>query len=81
MATPVVQDQWMMGGIESVKISCYDGAQWIDTWDTTVTGSSNTNLPTAVRVMIQMAANNDGNARPQPIEFLVPIDSQSRTNS
>ena len=39
----------------------------------------NTNLPVAVRVDIQMAGN--GSATTEPIEMLVPIDSQSRTNA
>jgi prepilin-type N-terminal cleavage/methylation domain-containing protein len=81
VATPDVEDQWMMGGIESMQFSCFNGAQWFDTWDTTDTTTGNTNLPVAVRVLIQMAGNNNANTRPQPIEILVPIDSQSRTNA
>ena len=74
--TPEVTDQLMLSGVTSVKFSCYDGAQWNDTWDTTSTTSANTNLPLAVRVEIQMA----GNANVQPIKIVVPIDSVSRTN-
>ena len=74
--TPDVDDQLMLSGVASLKFSCYDGAQWDDTWDTTDPTSLNTNLPVAVRVDIQMA----GNANAQPIEIVVPIDSQSRTN-
>ena len=74
--TPEVTDQLMLSGVTSVKFSCYDGAQWNDTWDTTSTTSANTNLPLAVRVEIQMA----GNANAQPVEIVVPIDSVSRTN-
>jgi hypothetical protein len=81
VATPDVEDQWMMGGIESMQFSCFNGSQWFDTWDTTDTTTGNTNLPVAVRVLIQMAGNNNANTRPQPIEILVPIDSQSRTNA
>ena len=29
--TPIVDDQLMLSGVESVKFSCYDGAQWQDT--------------------------------------------------
>ena len=76
-----VEDQWLMTGIESIKFSCFDGNQWFDTWDTTDVTSLNTNLPVAVRVQIQMAGNNHGNQAPQPVEILVPLDSQSRTNS
>ena len=78
-AVPDVEDQWMLGGVQSVEFSCFDGSQWFGTWDTTGVMSVNTNLPTAVRVRIQLAANNP--ATTQPIEMLVAIDSQSRTNA
>ena len=73
---PVVDDQFMLGGVASVKFSCYDGTQWDDTWDTTSATAVNTNLPLAVRVDIQMA----GNPNAQPVEIVVPIDAVSRTN-
>jgi type II secretion system protein J len=75
-STPAVDDQLMLSGVASIKFSCYDGAQWQDTWDTTGATSVNTNLPLAVRVDIQMSGNNNA----QPVEILVPIDSQTRTN-
>jgi type II secretion system protein J len=77
--TPEVDEQWMLSGVESMQVQCFDGAQWYDQWDTTSIGSVNTNLPTAVRITLQLSANG-GNTRPQPIMMLVPIDSQSRTN-
>ena len=77
IATPEVTEQLMLSGVASLKFSCYDGAQWNDVWDTTDATSVNTNLPVAVRVDIQMA----GRADLQPIEIVVPIDSQSRTNA
>jgi type II secretion system protein J len=79
MTTTDVQDQLMLSGVASIKFSCFDGAQWQDTWDTTGVTSTYTNLPLAVRVDIQMAGNNSANAG--PIEIVVPIDSQSRTNA
>ena len=69
----------MLGGVQDIVFSCFDGSQWSDTWDTTGITSANTNLPVAVRVRIQLAGNNSANT--QPIEMLVPIDSQSRTNA
>ncbi len=69
-------DQWMMSGVQSITISCYDGAQWWNTWDTTGLTSANTNLPVAVRVDIQPVGNQKA-----PIEMIVPIDSQIRTNA
>ncbi len=76
-----VEDQPLLNGVESIKFSCFDGTQWLDAWDTTDTTTTDTNLPVAVRVLIQMAGNNSDNTRPQPIQILVPIDSQSRTNT
>ncbi len=78
LTTPEVDDQLMLSGVASIKFSCFDGSQWQDTWDTTSLTSVNTNLPLAVRVDIQMSGN--GSAAAGPIEMVVPIDSQSRTN-
>ena len=76
ITTPEIDEQLMLSGVASIKFSCYDGAQWQDTWDTTGLTTVNTNLPLAVRVNIQMAGNNDAG----PVEILVPIDSVARTN-
>jgi len=79
ITTPEVEDQLMLSGVQNIKFSCYDGSQWQDAWDTTGVTSVYTNLPLAVRVDIQMAGNNTANA--QPIEMVVPIDAQTRTNA
>jgi hypothetical protein len=76
LTTPEVTEQLMLNGVASLKFSCFDGAQWEDTWDTTQPTAIYTNLPLAVRVDIQMAGRSDM----QPIEILVPIDSLPRTN-
>jgi len=78
ITTPEVEDQLMLSGVANIKFTCYDGAQWQDTWDTTGVTSVNTNLPLAVRVDIQMSGN--GGATAEPIEIVVPIDAQWRTN-
>ena len=77
ISTPDVTDQLMLSGVESIKFSGYDGAQWQEVWDTTDPSSVYTNLPIAVRVEIRIAGN-DKNA--EPIKLLVPIDSVTRTN-
>jgi len=76
ITTPEVEEQLMLSGVAGIKFSCYDGAQWQDTWDTSGMTSTSTNLPLAVRVDIQMSGNNNAG----PVEMLVPIDSVSRTN-
>jgi type II secretion system protein J len=79
LTTPGVQDQLMLTGVQDIKFSCFDGAQSQDTWDTTGATSTETNLPLAVRVDIQMAGSSPANT--QPIEMVVPIDVQARTNA
>ena len=66
-----------VNGVASLKFSCYDGAQWNDTWDTNAPTAVYTNLPVAVRVNIQMA----GRADLGPIELVVPVDCVPRTNA
>jgi prepilin-type N-terminal cleavage/methylation domain-containing protein len=79
---PIMQeesdDQWLMGGVEDVVFLFYDGMQWIDTWDST---SSETNLPMAIKVQIELTAKETELERRTPIELIVPIVVQSRTNS
>jgi type II secretory pathway component PulJ len=79
--TPDIEDQPLLSGVESIQFSCFDGTQWLGSWDSTDMTTSDTNLPVAVRVLIQLAGNNTDNTKPQPIQILVPIDSQSRTNT
>ena len=76
-----VDNQWMMGGVDTLRISCYDGQQWQTAWDTTDLTSATTNLPVAVKVEIGMMGDNNGGLPSTPIQILVPIDSQSLTNS
>jgi type II secretion system protein J len=79
LTTPDVQDQLMLSGVQDIKFTCFDGAAWQETWDTTGLTSTVTNLPLAVRVDIQMAGKNAATA--QAIELVVPIDAQTRTNT
>jgi len=71
-------EQWLMGNVQSLEFACYDGADWRDSWDTSM---GNTNLPSAVRVRILLAGDNTANVRNvQPFEMIVPLLVQSRTN-
>jgi type II secretion system protein J len=74
--TPAAEMQWLMGGVDTLQFDCYDGAQWRPNWDTS---STDTNLPTAVRVTIRLTANSG--AGTDPIQMVVPIISQTRTNA
>ena len=74
-ATAEADDQWLMGNVADLEFEGYDGAAWQTSWDTS---AGNTNLPVAVRVRIQLASNTGPGA--QPVEIVVPINTQSRTN-
>jgi len=78
--TPADPDeQWLMGNVQSLQVSCFDGVNWRDSWDTSL---GDTNLPAAVRIRIQLATENssDGISQ-QPFEMVVQVLSQSRTNA
>jgi type II secretion system protein J len=70
------EDQFLASGVESLNFSYFDGANWLDTWDDT----TQTNLPIAVRVSLQMATKDSAQTRPDPIQLLVPLMVQVHTN-
>lgn len=71
-------DKPVLANVESLQFSCFDGVQWRDTWDTSM---SDTNLPSAVRVRIQLVGNDTTDNRiREPIEIIVPLVIQSGTN-
>ena len=77
--TPEIQ-YLIRTNVQALQFDCYDGSQWRPTWDTSV--GDTTNLPVAVRVRIQLATwQGRGAANPQPLEIIVPLVSQTRTNS
>ena len=77
--TPESDDQFLMGNVRSLEFACYDGNDWRDSWDST---TGDTNLPTAVRIRIQLESNNAADERNRsPIEMVFPLQTQSRTNS
>lgn len=69
-------DQRIMSGVQSLSFSYYDGSEWLDTWDDT----TQTNLPSAVRVSLQLAAADSSSAPPKPLQLLVPLMAQVDTN-
>ncbi len=73
------EDHWLAGNIEQLQFDYYNGNNWNDTWDSS---AGNTNLPVAVRVRIQPArAERSHSLNAGPIEMIVPIVAQYRTNS
>ena len=77
-STQAADVQRLLGNVENLDFSYFDGSQWQDSWDTS---ADNTNLPNAVRVRIRLAsANGPSPANSQPLEMLVLLTSQSVTN-
>jgi type II secretion system protein J len=74
--TEASDDEWIASGIDTLQFQYFDGASWTETWD----ASTQTNLPQAVRVSISLTANA-GAPHPQPLELLVPLVIQARTNA
>ncbi len=72
------QDQLLISNVGTMDIECFDGTQWRPMWDTTQTDS---NLPTAVRISIQLTGSTPGDTQNrEPVELVVPIDLQTTTN-
>ncbi len=72
-------EQWLLGNVQSLQFLCFDGQNWRDSWDTSM---SDTNLPLAVKIRVQVSANSAVDLRSvQPFELVVPIVSISRTNA
>jgi len=71
-----------MQGVQAVGFLYYDGTQWRDSWDTTVadlkTGLTNV-LPQAIKVQISLARQTTRAIA--PVELVVPLTLQARTNS
>jgi general secretion pathway protein J len=75
---PGVPDQkrTVLSGVQSVVFMYYDGLQWDPTWDST----QQTNLPSAIKMDIQMAAQGKGSALGPKYELVIPLDVQVTTN-
>ncbi len=72
-------DQTLLPNVESLEVACYDGYQWRDTWDTSL---SDTNLPSAVRIRLLMGSDDTRGYNDQKaVELIFPLVCQSRTNA
>ena len=71
-------EQLLLTDVEEVFFLYHNGTDWQETWDST-TDDANP-LPRAIKVQIQMAAASPTELRP-PVELVVPIVVQARTNA
>lgn len=65
------EDQTLLTGVTAAAMSYFDGENWLDAWDTTVTSS----LPAAIKFSVVIAPRdrNVARAEPAPIELIVPV--------
>jgi general secretion pathway protein J len=68
--------QPLLSGVQNVTFLYYDGTQWDSSWDT----PTQTNLPTAIKVQIQMAPQSKLARLDSPLELVVPMDVLVSTN-
>ena len=68
--------QWLMGGVNSMVFNYYDGLQWQTTWDST----TESNLPTAIKVEIAMQSGDSMRALQYPVTLVVPVVVRALTN-
>jgi general secretion pathway protein J len=84
---PVTQeqtdDQFLLGGVQAITFKYYDGNDWKDTWDSTLvdsaTGLTN-NLPSAIKLDLELYNENPALGTPAPVELIVPLVVLARTN-
>jgi type II secretion system protein J len=68
---PTTENQTLLTGVSSAAISYFDGENWLETWDSTITSS----LPTAIKFSLVLAPRDPTASRndPAPIELIVPV--------
>lgn len=70
--------QWLMGGVQTIAFSYYDGSTWRDSWDST--NGLTAPLPNAIKVQIQLEPGLEQRSQIAPVELVVPLMTQSRSN-
>jgi type II secretion system protein J len=71
-------EQWILGNVQSLQFSCFDGQNWRDNWDTS---AGDTNLPAAVKIRVLTSTDSSVDLRSmQPFELVVPVLSVTHTN-
>ncbi len=81
LLAPVSDEPWterLVGGVEALTFQFYDGAEWRETWDSTV---DDPKVPLAVLATLTLVGKGSVGEWPEPIEVLVPLVVQARTNA
>ena len=70
--------QWLLGGVREVSFFYLRDGQWAGSWDSTTEESK---VPASIKVEIVLDSQTGLGVNPDPIEIVVPILVQSRTNA
>jgi prepilin-type N-terminal cleavage/methylation domain-containing protein len=65
----------LLGNVQSLRFSYFDGTNWNDTWSTTLS-----NVPQAIKGFLTFTAPRDGSPTVPPLQFVVPVITQLSTN-
>ncbi|MBE7502303.1 MAG: prepilin-type N-terminal cleavage/methylation domain-containing protein [Verrucomicrobiales bacterium] len=76
-------DQFLLGGVETVTFQYFDGTTWRYDWDSTgeMTADLTSGLPSAIKVEIVLTSALTNRAEPEPIELVVPVTVQADTDT
>ena len=65
----------LLGDVQKMRFSFYDGTNWNDTWSTTLS-----NVPQAIKVFLTFTKPADGAPTSPAFQFVVPVITQLSTN-
>jgi prepilin-type N-terminal cleavage/methylation domain-containing protein len=75
--------QFLMSGVQQISFYFYDGNQWQPVWDSTMADPwymLSNSLPKAIKMELQLAADQRGQSPGAPIQVVVPLLVQQSTN-
>ncbi len=65
----------LLGNVQNMRFSYYDGTNWNDTWSVALS-----NVPTAIKVFLTFTKPADNSPANPPFQFVVPVITQISTN-
>jgi hypothetical protein len=65
----------LLGNLQNLRFSYFDGTNWNDTWSVTLS-----NVPIAIKVFLTFTKPGDGAPASPPFQFVVPVITQLSTN-
>jgi prepilin-type N-terminal cleavage/methylation domain-containing protein len=65
----------LLGNVQNLRFSYFDGTNWNDSWSTTLS-----NVPQAIKGFLTFTAPRDGTPASPPFQFVVPVITQLSTN-